>query len=142
MAGALLQLLVDHPQRLADHAQAYAQLAQAELGAARRAWTRRLRLMAGALWGAALASVLAGVALMLWAVVPAGQVQAPWALVAAPLLPALAALACGWAAWVAPGREADAPFDHLKAQLQADLCLLRQADAGGSPGDARTEAAP
>jgi hypothetical protein len=72
------------------------------------------------------ATVLAGVALMLWAVIPAAQIEAPWALVAAPLLPALVALGCVLAARADSERQA---FGNLKEQVQADLLMLRQVGA-------------
>ncbi|MEN9484500.1 hypothetical protein HZU83_20460 [Sphaerotilus montanus] len=126
MAHALLHLITTRPQLLVDHAQAYAELANADLDAVTSAWKRQLRLAAAALCGAAVATVLAGVALMLWAVIPAAQIEAPWALVAAPLLPALVALGCVLAARADSERQA---FGNLKEQVQADLLMLRQVGA-------------
>lgn len=126
MAHALLHLITTRPQLLVDHAQAYAELANADLDAVTSAWKRQLRLAAVALCGAAVATVLAGVALMLWAVIPAAQIEAPWALVAAPLLPALVALGCVLAARADSERQA---FGNLKEQVQADLLMLRQVGA-------------
>lgn len=126
MGHALLHLMTTRPQLLVDHAQAYAELAGADLDAVTGAWKRQLRLVATALCGAAVATVLAGVALMLWAVIPSAQIEAPWALVAAPLLPALVAVWCVLAARA--GSEAPA-FGNLKEQVQADLLMLRQVGA-------------
>jgi hypothetical protein len=126
MSHALFHLIATRPQLLLDHAQAYAELANADLDEVTGAWRRRVRLVAGALCSGCVAAVLAGVALMLWAVVPAAQIEAPWALVAAPLLPALVALGCLVAARVGDDPRA---FSHLKAQVQADLLMLHQAGA-------------
>jgi uncharacterized membrane protein len=126
MAHALLHLIATRPQLLVDHAQAYAELANADFGAVTRAWQRKLRLVALALCGGAVAAVLAGVALMLWAVVPAAQIESPWALVAAPLLPALVAL---WCLLAIRAGSAQPAFGNLKEQVQADLLMLREVGA-------------
>ncbi|WP_310462202.1 hypothetical protein [Sphaerotilus sp.] len=126
MAHALLHLITTRPQLLADHAQAYAELANADLDAVTSVWKRQIRLAAVALCSTCVAAVLAGVALMLWAVVPAVQIEAPWALVAAPLLPAVVALWCLLAARAGGDRQ---PFGNLKEQVQADLLMLRQVGA-------------
>lgn len=126
MAHALLHLITTRPQLLVDHAQAYAELAGADLDVVTRTWKRQFRLVAAALCGGIVAMVLAGVALMLWAVIPAAQIEAPWALVAAPLLPALMATWCLLAARASGDRQA---FGNLKEQVQADLLMLRQAGA-------------
>lgn len=127
MLHPLVRLFADRPQWLAEHAQAYAELVAAEVGAVSATWKRQALLNAVALCGLAVATVLAGVALMLWAVIPEAQIQAPWALLAAPSLPALLALGCLWAA-----RRLGNPggaFDSVRRQVQADLTLLREASA-------------
>lgn len=126
MAHALLHLITTRPQLLVEHAQAYAELANADLDVVASAWKRQIRLAATALCAAAVALVLAGVALMLWAVIPAAQIEAPWALVAAPLVPALLALWCVLAARAEGARQA---FGNLKEQMRADLLMLREVGA-------------
>ncbi len=123
MLHPLLRLLVDRPHLLADHAQAYGQLLAAEAGTSASVWKRRIVLATLALCCTGTAITLAGVSVMLWAVVPAAQIHAPWALVTAPLLPAAAAVAC-----IIAARQggAEASLDHLRRQLQADLDLLRE----------------
>jgi uncharacterized membrane protein YqjE len=123
MAHALLHLIATRPQLLVDHAQAYAELANADLDVVTSAWKRQILLAAMALCSAAVATVLAGVALMLWAVIPAARIEAPWALVAAPLLPALVALWCVLTSRASGERQA---FGNLKEQVQADLLMLRR----------------
>ena len=126
MLHPLFHVIANRPQLLAEHAQAYAELVSAEIGTVTAAWKRQALLNAVALCCLAVAAVLAGVALMLWAVIPPVQVQAPWALLAAPLLPLLVALGCLWAARLPDNGGA---FDSVRRQVQADLMLLREAGA-------------
>lgn len=123
MLHPLLRLVATQPQLLAEHAHAYGGLVGEELGKTASAWTLRALLAAVALALLAVAVVLAGVALMLWAVIPVANIQSPWALVVAPALPALVGLACAWVA----RRPTDDAFKDLKQQLAADLTLLREA---------------
>jgi hypothetical protein len=119
----LLQLVATRPQLLAEHAEAYAELAAAEAGAALAAWRRQTLLTAMALACLGVAAVLAGVALMLWAVALPTDIQAPWALVAAPMLPGFAAVACLAAARSGRG---NGSFGALREQVMADLMMLRE----------------
>lgn len=122
MPHGLLHLITTRPELLADHAQAYAELAAADIDQASAAWKRQVRLAAVALCSLCVAAVLAGVALMLWAVVPAAQIHAPWALWLVPLLPVVLAAGCFALARAAGGAR---PFLNLKQQLHADLAMLR-----------------
>lgn len=119
----LLHLVASQPQWLAEHAEAYADLVAEEIGTASQTWRRRALLGVAALCCGVVAVVLAGVALMLWAIVPAAEIHAPWALVLAPLLPAMAAAACLLAG--GSGRRGTA-FATLREQLKADCLLLRE----------------
>lgn len=67
-AHPLLHLLLTQPRLLADHVEAYAELVATEIGNVSVAWKRRALLNAVALCCLGVAAVLAGVALMLWAV--------------------------------------------------------------------------
>ena len=125
MIHPLLRLVATQPQLLADHAEAYAGLVAEELGRTGTALKQRALLAAVALSLTAVAVVLAGVALMLWSVLPTSAIQAPWALVAAPAVPALVALACGLAA----RHEKPSAFADLKQQFAADLMMLRDVSA-------------
>lgn len=122
----LLQLISTQPQLLADHAGAYVDLLAAEIDALSASLRRQALLNAVALCGLGTGIVLAGVALMLWAVVPAAEIHAPWALLVAPLLPLAAAAVCLVMARTGTGTEA---FDQLRQQLAADLLMLREAGA-------------
>lgn len=122
----LLRLALTQPQVLADHAEAYAELASAEFGEAAGSLKRQALLAAAGLCGLAVAAVLAGVALMLWAVTPPQQIHAAWALFATPLLPALAGVACLLAAWRAAQAES---FTAVRRHLKADIAMLHQSPA-------------
>jgi len=71
------------------------------------------------------ALVLAGVAVMFWAVTPDARILAPWALFAAPGVPALIGVIC----LVASRRSPEPGFVELKQQLAADLAMLREVNA-------------
>lgn len=122
----LLHLIATQPKLLAEHAQGYAELVSAEIGDVAASWKRRAMLGAIALFCLGVGVVLAGVALMLWAVIPGSQIQAPWALIAAPLLPIAIALGCLMAARV-PGD--GSTFGELRRQLKADIEMLREVGA-------------
>lgn len=122
MPHALLHLITTRPQLLADHAQAYAELAAADIDQVSAAWKRQVRLAAVALCSLCVAAVLAGVGLMLWAVVPAAQVHSPWVLWLVPLLPVALAIGC---LALARGAGGTRPFLNLKQQLLADMAMLR-----------------
>lgn len=125
MIHPLLRLIATQPQLLADHAESYADLVGEELDKTTAVWKRRVLLNATALCLVGVAAMLAGVALMLWAALPELSIHAPWALVAAPALPALAALWCGYEGQ----RQTDAVFRDLKAQIASDLVMLREVSA-------------
>lgn len=122
----LFALVANRPHLLAEHAQGYSALLAAEVARVSAEWKRRALLNAAALAGLAVATVLAGMALMLWSVSPQISTAAAWALVAVPLAPALAALYC-----VVTGRESSQrqPFESLREQVQADLAMLREVAA-------------
>lgn len=118
----LLRLVATQPELLVDHAGAYAGLVGEELGKTAAAWKLRVVLNVVALSLLAVSAVLAGVSLMLWATVPAAQVQAAWALIAAPAFPAVVAIGCALA-----GREKySSAFADINKQLAADLAMLRE----------------
>ena len=120
----LLNVLATRPQLLAEHAQAYAELVAAELPRATAAWKRQALLNGLALLSLLASLLLGGVALMLWAALPAAAMPAAWLLIAVPLLPALAGIACLIAA--RSGTEAHLLGD-LRQQLGADAKILQEA---------------
>jgi uncharacterized membrane protein YqjE len=120
----LLHVIATRPQLLAEHAQAYAELVAAELPRATAAWKRQALLNGLALLSLLASLLLGGVALMLWAALPAAAMPAAWLLIAVPLLPALAGIACLIAA--RSGTEANLLGD-LRQQLGADAKMLHEA---------------
>ncbi|MEO5797269.1 MAG: hypothetical protein ABIP34_20765 [Rhodoferax sp.] len=125
MMHPLLRLIATQPQLLLDHAEAYADLLAEEIGHASSAWKLRTLLYAVALCCVVVATVLAGVALMLWAVVPFSEMHAPWALVVAPLLPIAGAICC----LLIAHKETNQGFSNLRKQVKADMGMLREVSA-------------
>lgn len=122
----LLHLIVREPDLLADHAGAYAELLGQEIGLASAQWKRKALLSAVALCSAGVGAVLAGVALMLWAVIPQENIHAPWALVLAPLVPLGLALGCWMSSRSVGGLQA---FEQVRRQLREDAAVLKQVSA-------------
>ncbi len=122
----LFHLIASRPQLLADHAEAYAALVAVEIDQVSARWTRTTLLHALALCGLSVALALAGVALMLWAALPALPAQAAWALIVVPLLPLAAAAGCLVAAQRSGPHDA---FADLRQQVKADIAMLREVAA-------------
>lgn len=129
MLHPLLALAATRPQLLAEHASAWAELLSTQAGPAWQHWQRWRLLQLLALFLLTLGALLAGMAVMLWAVVPAAPwplSDRAWALLCVPLVPLLGGLACAEAA----RQKGRTPFwgadGTLGRQLQADLGLLRQ----------------
>lgn len=121
MIHPLIKLVATRPELVANHLSAYAALIGSEARQAQSRWTVRLLLIALALCCVGVAAVLAGVALMLWAVLPEVQRDAVWALWAAPAVPALVAVVAGLIA----RRPATVPaFAAVQQQFEADARML------------------
>lgn len=119
----LLALLATKPHLLLEHAQAYAALFQEELCLACQVWLRTFVWQVLAVCFLGVAAVLAGVAVLLWAVTPAGVIQVPWLLFATPLLPLAGATGC---AVLARRQFKHAAFAAVAQQLSADMALLNR----------------
>lgn len=119
----LLHLIVSEPELLAEHAEAYAELAAAEIDSASATLKRRALMGALALASGGVGIVLAGIAIMLWAVTPEVEIRAPWVLWATPLVPLLAAVLCGLSA---RNKDALPAFHNFREQLKADIAMLRE----------------
>lgn len=124
MIHPLVRLLATEPHLVAEHVGAYAELIECEAREAQRRLTVRLALSLLALCCLGIAAVLTGVALMLWAVTPALSTGAQWALGAAPAVPAIVAILSGLAARRPSAQRA---FESIKAQISADLQMIREA---------------
>lgn len=123
MIHPLLRLIATEPQLLGDHVEAYAELVGDEVRKTSSAWAIRLGLYAAALGLLAVGLVFVGVALMLWASLPAGSFPTPWVLVAVPAVTLVAAGAC---AILAQRHPIESAFDKVKQQLNADMAILRE----------------
>ena len=123
MIHPLLRLLTTEPHLLGDHVEAYAELVGEEVKKTSTAWGTRLALYAATLCLGGVGLVLAGVAIMLWASVPAGDLHSPWVLVAVPVVTFVLAAACFLIARRNPAHNA---FDNVKKQLSADMAMLRE----------------
>jgi hypothetical protein len=121
MFHPLIKLLAAKPHLLAHHAAGYANLAALQAGEAVAVLRQRAVLAAAAGAALLLGTGLAGVALLLLAVVPVADMPAPWLLAAAPALPLLAAAALLWQLRQRPWAWSMAP---LRAQWEADARLL------------------
>jgi len=126
MIHPLFRLIASEPQMVADHVQAYSELVADELGAVASQWKRRMVLQALSLACIVVAAVLIGVALMLWAVVPSANMNAPWVLIAAPAIPLVLAL---WSHMAAKAPAVDRGFSAIREQLAADAAMLRSVSA-------------
>jgi hypothetical protein len=126
MIHPLLRLIATEPQILGDHVEAYAELVGDEVKKTSSAWATRLGFYAAALCLLCVGLVFTGVALMLWASLPASSLQVPWLLVAVPAVTLVAALVCAITAKHSPIESA---FDNVKKQLSADMAMLREVSA-------------
>jgi len=123
MIHPLLRLIATEPHVLGDHVEAYADLVGEEVKKTSAAWGVRLGLYAAALCLAGVGLVLTGVALMLWGALPPSGFQAPWVLVAVPVVTFVLAGAC---ILVALRNPVESAFDNVKKQLSADMAMLRE----------------
>jgi hypothetical protein len=126
MIHPLFRLIASEPQMIADHVEAYSEMVAEEVGAVASQWKRRMALHALSLACIIIAAVLVGVSLMLWAVVPTENMNAPWALIATPAIPIVLAL---WSHMAASAPTADHGFKAIREQLAADVAMLRSVSA-------------
>jgi uncharacterized membrane protein YqjE len=126
MIHPLLHLIATKPQLLGDHVEAYAELVGAEVSKTSRRWIARVALWAGAAFLGTVFLVFAGVALMLWAVVPVDGMNVPWLLVVVPVAPLVGAVVCVLAA---RAHADEAAFQTVREQFAADMAMLREVSA-------------
>ena len=128
MVHPLVRLVASRPHLLAEHAYAYADLLTEELSASAAQLKRQLVFHVIGACSFSSAAILAGVATLLWAALPANSLQIPWLLVFVPIVPAAVgvwALNAGGA--VAPGD----PLAVMRRQLSADAAMLHNASLAG-----------
>lgn len=111
------------PQTLADHAKAYAELILDELNESRNLWRKRTQLQVLGACGLGVAGTLAGMATMLWAVTPPAQIQAPWVLIATPMVFFAVGVVCLMAA---KKQTQPVVFEHTRERFMADMALLKK----------------
>ena len=126
MFHPLLHLSATKPHLLGEHVEAYADLVGAEVGKTTKHWKARVALYGMALFLLTVGTIFSGVAVMLWALVPTINMQAPWLLLVVPLVPLLVGALCVFRARAEPQHPA---FDTLKNQVSADLAMLREVSA-------------
>jgi len=126
MIHPLLHLIATKPQLLGDHVEAYAELVGAEVGATSKMWISRVVFYAVSLFLLSAGLIFAGVALMLWAVVPPDNMNSPWLLIVVPLVPLIAGVFCIMKARAHLDRK---PFETVKKQLSEDMAMLRDVSA-------------
>lgn len=126
MIHPLFRLIASEPQMVADHVGAYAELVADDFGSVATQWKRRMLLHTLTLALAFVAAMLIGVALMLWAALPAETMPARWLLLVVPAVPTLLGLCFYFAAKAPP---AERSFQNLREQLAADAAMLRSVGA-------------
>lgn len=121
MLYSLLQLITTQPHLLAEHVEAYAELVLAEIISMTAIWKRQVMLNYVAVFCMGVAAILAGVALMLWAVTPIENISAPWALVAPPIVSVIIATGCLIGA---RSKRTVNTGSNLRQQIKADMAML------------------
>ena len=123
MIHPLIHLAASRPELLVEHGEAYVALVAKEISDWRTSLVRRVMLAAVAALCAGLSLLFIGIALMLWASTPEGDVRSLGLLFAVPGV--MVALTLG-AAFFAKGGAPASAFDDLKKQFSADLRMLRE----------------
>jgi len=126
MIHPLLQLIATKPHLLGDHVHAYTELIGAEVGKTSKMWISRAVYFGAAAFLLLMGLLFVGIALMLWAVVPPDEMNAPWLLILVPVVPIVAGAFCFFRA---KADNKQAAFDTIKEQLQADMDMLREVSA-------------
>ena len=126
MIHPVLKLIATEPHLVGDHVEAYAELVGEEISKVSSGWIRRIALWAIAGILALLGLVLVGVALIAWATTPDTDVRSIWLLVAVPVVPLVGAAV---AAMSARAHTIGNAFDTVKAQINADMAMLREVSA-------------
>lgn len=128
MIHPLIRLAAGHPELLAEHGQAYVALVGKEVSQWKAALVRRAIAAVVAAVAALLALVFVGVAVMLWGASPDDADMRSVLALVAPTVVAL--VVAGIAAFIAmKGGETSSAITDVKAQIHADLAMLREVSA-------------
>jgi uncharacterized membrane protein YqjE len=126
MIHPLLRLIASKPDLLGDHVHAYSDLISAEISKTSRRWISTAVFYGAAAFLLLLGLIFLGIALMLWAVVPADDMNLPWLLILVPVVPIGAGVFCVVKARAEPKETA---FETLKEQVKSDVAMLREVGA-------------
>lgn len=126
MLHPVFRLAASQPQLLAEHAAGYASLLAEEVASSGAHIKRRVTLQIVGLLCLMVAAILGGVAVLLWASLPAASLQQPWLLWFTPMVPAVLG---GFALVVAQKDHAPPSFATLREQFEQDAALLRRTTA-------------
>jgi cytochrome bd-type quinol oxidase subunit 2 len=126
MLHPVFRLAASQPQLLAEHAAGYAGLLAEEVASSGAHIKRRITLQIIGLLSLMVAAILGGMAVLLWASLPAASLQQPWLLWFTPLVPAVLGVL---AILTAKNREAPPAFATLREQFAQDASLLRRTTA-------------
>ncbi|MFN7121484.1 MAG: hypothetical protein ACK4NM_05560 [Hydrogenophaga sp.] len=126
MLHPVFRLAASQPQLLAEHAAGYAGLLAEEVASSGAHIKRRITLQIVGLLSLMVASILGGVAVLLWASLPPASLQQPWLLWFTPLIPAALGI---FAIVMAKNHEAPPAFATLREQFAQDASLLRRTTA-------------
>lgn len=121
----LFHLIATRPHLLLEHMESYGELVGAEAGMVTAGWKRAAVLCAVGVCLLIAGLGLAGVALLLWAVIPTSDMPASWALWVVPLVTLGIAVACFLTARTSNETRA---FDNFRRQVSEDMAMLREAD--------------
>ena len=118
----LLDNMLFKPRLLAERARAYGELILDEWTESKTFWRKRTTLQVLGACSMGVSCTLAGMGLMLWAVMPPAQIHAFWLLVATPLVFLAAGAGCLMAA---DKQHPPVVFEQTRQQLKADLEVLK-----------------
>ncbi len=126
MLHPVFRLAASQPQLLAEHAAGYAGLLAEELTSSGAHIKKRIALQIVGLLCLMVASILSGVAVLLWASSPPASLQQPWLLWFTPLVPAALGILV---IMLAKNHKAPPAFATLREQFAQDASLLRRTTA-------------
>ena len=124
MTHPALLVFAKKPDLLADHVEAYSDLIATSLKAMLSTWRRRIVFEAAMIFCIFLSAIFTGVAAMLWGANGGVVTHVAWLLLAVPAAPLVLAIVL----WLLASKLSYGAheLDAIKAQVRADLALLRE----------------